>query len=238
LTNQGRARRALVVADGDVPPAEEIADLLRPNDATLVVAADGGLLKAEQLGLRPHLVVGDADSLAPETIAGLAARGIELQRHDADKEASDTELALREALRRGAREVVVLGALGGLRFEHSLANVLLLALPELEGHDAALIDGRTTVRLVSPGWPLELAGRAGELVSLLPLSGEVTDVHTAGLRYALAGATLRQGPSLGLSNVMTAERASVSVGGGRLAVVHTRLAADDVPVPPTTRTNR
>jgi len=59
-------------------------------------------------------------------------------------------------------------------------------------------------------------------VSLLPLSEQVVGVTTGGLAYALSGATLRQGPTLGLSNELAGERASVSVERGRLAVIHTR----------------
>lgn len=216
--------RALIVADGDVAPAEDIAAFLpaATDSATLVVAADGGLRRADLLGLKPHLVVGDGDSLAPAVIDGLADRGIEVQLHPSAKDASDTELAVREAVRRGASEIVILGALGGLRFEHSLANVLLLAMPELDGCDVRLVDGRTTVRLVADGRSVELSADDGRLVSLLPLSERVDDVRTAGLRYALRGEPLVQGPTRGLSNEITEQRASVAVGHGRLAVVQTR----------------
>jgi thiamine pyrophosphokinase len=69
---------------------------------------------------------------------------------------------------------------------------------------------------------LEVEGAAGDLVSLLPLSEQVVGVTTDGLAYPLSGATLRQGPTLGLSNEMTGARTSVMVAGGRLAVIHTR----------------
>jgi thiamine pyrophosphokinase len=189
---------ALVVADGDVPPLEQLESVLRdrPAGGTLVIAADGGLRKAELLGLRPALVIGDGDSLAPETLAELEEKGIELRLHPVDKDESDTELALREAVSRGARRIVVLGALGGLRLDHELANMLLLGLPALAGREVTLVDGRTTVRLLAgDGARLELRGTAGDIVSLLPLSEQVTGVRTAGLRFALAGETLAQGPT-------------------------------------------
>jgi thiamine pyrophosphokinase len=212
----------LIVADGDVSPTDAAARGLLPAYPTdlLVIAADGGLRKAELLGLRPSLVIGDGDSLAPDAPAELAARGIELRLHPRDKDESDTELALREAIARGAERIVVLGALGGLRFDHSLANVLLLGLPELAGRQVTLVDGATSVRLLAGPGALELEGAAGDVVSLLPLSEVVEGARSDGLRFALGGETLAQGPSRGLSNEMTAARARVAIASGRLAVIH------------------
>ncbi|HSH21268.1 MAG TPA: thiamine diphosphokinase [Candidatus Caenarcaniphilales bacterium] len=221
--------KALVVADGDVHPAVPVA-LHAPSGDTharpLVVAADGGARKAELLGLLPDVVVGDMDSLAPETLAGLERRGVELQRHSPEKEASDTELAVQEALRRGATELVILGALGGTRFEHTLANVLLLTLPDLAGRNVALVDGPTTVRAIGSSGPdrLELDGQPGDLVSLLPLTAHVEGVTTTGLAYALSGETLEQGTSRGLSNLLDDQQATIATSIGRLAIVHTRRA--------------
>lgn len=222
--------KALVVAGGEVAPSDELAAMSRSAsaDQLLVVAADGGLLNAQALQLAVDIVVGDGDSLPPATIDSLPGHGIEFQRHPVDKDASDTELALREALSRGAREVLVLGALGGLRFDHALANVLLLAASEWGNTPVALVDGETTVRILDGerdgerGSELEVVGAAGDLVSLLPLSEEVRGVTLAGLRYPLEGATLLRGSSLGLSNVLTGDRARVRIDSGCLVVVHVR----------------
>jgi thiamine pyrophosphokinase len=222
--------KALVVAGGDVAPLEERADRPRwsADGELLVIAADGGLLNAQALQIPVDVVVGDGDSLSPATIDTLPGQGIEFQRYPVDKDASDTELALREALARGAGEVVVLGALGGLRFDHTLANVLLLAGRELGSTPVALVDGTTTVRVLDGergnrrGAELDVLGAAGDIVSLLPLSEQVRGVTLAGLRYPLERATLRRGSSLGLSNVLTGERATIHIDAGCLVVVHVR----------------
>jgi thiamine pyrophosphokinase len=216
--------RAVVVANGDVPVTSQFAGSLpKPGDGTLVVAADGGLHVAEQIGLRPDIVVGDGDSLSPGVLDRLRREGVEVQLHPPAKDASDTELALREALRRGAKEIVIVGALGGVRFEHALANVLLLSLPELAGCDVRLVDGRSTVRLLGDGQSLSLSVDDGELVSLLPLTERAEGVRTHGLRFPLDGEVLEQGTTRGLSNEIQAGAASVELGRGRLAVVQTRI---------------
>jgi thiamine pyrophosphokinase len=228
--------RALIVADGSVPERRDL-DAAWPGwhaGVTLVVAADGGWDKAVRLGLRPDLLVGDADSLPQTRYEALAAEGVPIERSPAAKDESDTELALLAALRRGATRVTILGALGGQRFDHALANVGLLALPDPGAAQIELLDATTRVRLlqapaVDGGTAgdaparLDLDGATGDLVSLLPLGTAAQGVTTSGLLYPLADETLPPGPARGLSNVRTAPRASVALRSGSLLIVETLI---------------
>jgi thiamine pyrophosphokinase len=207
--------RAVVVAGGDIDPAD--AALL--HGADLVVAADGGTASLERLGVRPHLVVGDLDSADPATVARLEATGTRVERHPVDKGASDAELAIERALGEGPDGVVVLGLLGGLRLDHELAALLLLADPSLRGRDVRAVRGGTTVRALHGDGRLQLVGRPGDIVTLLPVAGDAIGVRTMGLRWALDGETLRLGRSRGLSNEVTEAPASVGIAAGVLLVV-------------------
>jgi thiamine pyrophosphokinase len=211
----------LIVADGDVPSRSAVERLLGAAPQ-LVIAADGGALKAEALGYPPRVVVGDADSLAASDVERFRAAGAEIVIRPADKDESDTEIALNEALARGASRVVIVGAFGGRRLEHTLANVLLLASERLKGRDVCLADGTSTLRVMHDGETLDLAGSVGDFVSLLPLTWHVSGVTTVGLRYALTKEMLEQGPARGLSNELTTSAATIQIDQGRLAVVHTR----------------
>jgi thiamine pyrophosphokinase len=213
--------RALVVADGDVPTRSAL-DAVWPGWAdglTMVVAADGGARGAERLGFAIDLVVGDCDSLTEAELERLASAGVEIRRASADKDESDTELALLASIERGAAAVTVVGALGGSRFDHALANVALLALPALEGRPCALLDPAARVRLLTGPGALDLPGRPGGIVSLVPLGDGVVEVTTDGLAYPLRGEPLPVGPARGLSNVRLVEMARVSVRAGRLLVI-------------------
>ena len=218
---QGALQVALIVADGDVPSRADV-DRVLGGAPQLVIAADGGALKAEALGYPARVVVGDADSLAPAQADRLRAAGAEVVVHPAAKDESDTELALNEALNRGATRVVIIGAFGGKRLEHTLANILLIAAERLKGRDICLADGASTVRVMHGPGSLELNGDAGDFVSLLPLTGHVSGVTTLGLRYPLTREVLEQGPARGLSNEMLAGAATIQIDQGRLAVIHTR----------------
>lgn len=218
---------ALILADGDAPPRSSL-DRAWPgwDDAVdLVVAADGGARHAPGLGVSIDLWVGDGDSIGEDALAALAAAGVPIERSRPDKEESDTELAIAASLRLGADRIVIVGALGGPRIDHALANMGLLALPELAGLPVTLLDEHSRIGLIRApgpdGAPVEqaLPGAIGGLVSLLPLGAGVTGVTTRGLAYPLVDEPLPAGPSRGLSNVRTGPNAGVVVRRGLLLVV-------------------
>lgn len=211
----------LIVADGDVASRAALDQLLGAAPQ-LVIAADGGALKAEALGYPPRVVVGDADSLAASDVERFRVAGANVIIRPADKDESDTELALNEALDRGATRVVIVGGFGGRRLEHTLANVLLLASERLKGRDICLADGASTLRVMHNKETLEINGSPRDYVSLLPLTWHVSGVTTVGLQYALTKEMLEQGPARGLSNELTSGAATIQIDQGRLAVVHTR----------------
>ena len=219
---------AIVVADGDVPDRASL-DAAWPgwaDAASFVVAADGGARGAERLGLRIDLIVGDGDSLGSVDLDRFAAAGVPIRRAPADKDESDTELAVAAAIEAGADRLVIVGAIGGRRFDHALANIGLLAHPALLGHDTSIVDVATRITLLSGPARRRFAGRAGDLVSLLPFSDDVTGVTTEGLRYSLAGEPLALGPARGLSNVRDLGMAIVDVRAGRLLVVESPATLD------------
>lgn len=204
--------RAVIVAHGDAAPADRTIAAA----ADLLIAADGGALLCERWGLLPQLVVGDLDSLGADRAADLARRGARVVAYPADKDESDTELAVRIALERGAQEIVLLAAMGGERLDHAAANLLLLAGPELAAR-LRIVRGNTTVRALHGGARLMLAGSAGDLVTLLPI-GSAQGVLTDGLRYPLRDEPLLAGAARGLSNVIDRAPASVVLGAGVLLV--------------------
>lgn len=205
---------AVIIANApklDIQPYEK-----RIRTAELLIAADGGALPLLQAGLAPHVVIGDMDSLDSTSLAVLERRGVELRRFPREKDETDLELALLHTAALGATTIDILGALGG-RWDHTLANVALLALPELEGRTVRLLDDRQTLFLVRDTAALD--GQQGDTISLIPLAGPAYGVTTAGLRYALSNATLGFERARGVSNVLMEPPGRVSVRGGMLLVV-------------------
>jgi thiamine pyrophosphokinase len=218
---------ALILADGDAPTRAEL-DRAWPwwfDDVTMVIAADGGARHAPALDVEVDLWVGDGDSLGEQGIAELAAAGVAVERSPVDKDETDTELAIRAAIREGCDGVIIVGALGGPRIDHALANVNLLAMRELEQAAVIIYTSEAKITLLrgpnrSAGvaWT-PLMGEPGDLVSLIPMGGDVDGVTTSGLQYPLADETLREGSSRGVSNVVTSSGGQVAVRHGSLLVV-------------------
>ncbi|MFP4344360.1 MAG: thiamine diphosphokinase [Anaerolineales bacterium] len=193
------------------------------DEGSLVVAADGGTRYALEAGLLPRHVIGDLDSLSEEVRAELQAAGTGFHVHPPAKDETDLELALLWAAEQGAEEIVVLGAFGG-RPDQELANLLLLALPEMEGLRVLIAGGAWTVRLVRSGETAHVVGHPGDTLSLVPLGGDAEYVTTEGLSYPLEEETLTFGPARGVSNVFEGEEVRVHVESGLLWAFHRRGA--------------
>jgi thiamine pyrophosphokinase len=229
----------LILADGDAPTRPELDAAWPGWDAGVdyVIAADGGARHAVGLGVDIDLWVGDGDSIDPSALAELEARGVPVERSPSDKDESDTELAILAALRRDADGgLVIVGALGGPRVDHTLANIGLLAMPELGGRAVTIVDAGSRMGLIRAPGPAgeavdcRLPGRPGDLVSLLPLGTGVEGVTTRGLAYPLIDEPLPPGRARGLSNVRTAAEVGIVVRRGLLLVVESPA----LPRPPAT----
>jgi len=207
----------LVFANG--APPEPSATLQLARSADLVLCANGGTHHAHALGIDPHAVVGDMDSLAQELRTTLQAAGTRLLEYPAHKDETDLELALLYAAEQGATRISVVGVRGG-RIDHELANLLLLAHPRLSGLDVRLIAEGQEIRLVRQ--QARFHGATGDLLSLLPIGGDAHGVTTSGLEYPLCDETLQFGPARGVSNVFSGPVACVSLRSGVLLAVHTR----------------
>lgn len=199
---------ALVVAGGEVPQGLLKSEL---ESADFVVCADSGAERLEASGRLPDLIVGDMDSIRPELLRRLESAGVETVRVSAEKDETDAELAVDEAMARGANEIVLLGALGG-RIDHALGNLMLLVRAAKRNVKAVIKDDSCLI--IAATGDVELTGSIGDTVSLLPAGSGVTVRYLDGLKYGTKEPLpLPVDSPVGVSNVMTAERAHVVIEG-------------------------
>ncbi|NPV86665.1 MAG: thiamine diphosphokinase [Anaerolineae bacterium] len=213
-----KRQRAVLFVNGNLVCPDRVRSMLCTDD--FLVAVDGGLRHLVTLGLKPHLLIGDFDSVAPDALMHLESAGVMLKRHPVEKDETDLELALQYVVAEGYREVLIVAALGG-RLDQILGNVFLLMSPSLEGCRVRLVDGHEEVFLIRACETIY--GRAGDVVSLLPLQGVAEGVTTEGLQYPLRQETLHPARTRGISNVMLGERAVISLRKGLLLCVHTEV---------------
>lgn len=212
---------AVVLVDGDPLPAALLPDLAEAVDrAALTVAADGGLHHAHRADRDVDVVIGDLDSAAPEALLRARSSGAAVLPHPVDKDATDLELALDLVQERltGAEDprVLVIGGQGG-RTDHLLGNLLVLTADRYAALHVTAWLGADILHVVRG--ERSLRGTPGSIVSILAMHGAASGVTTHGLRYPLEDAMLTPGSSIGISNRLTGDAASIKVSDGVLAVI-------------------
>ncbi len=208
MSRKPKTLPALLLCNG-APPPRALARKLAWR-AGLIVAADGGANIARRCGIRPDLIVGDLDSVAPSTLRFFASAGVKkVSRQDN----TDLEKSLDELLTRDVDEVDILG-LTGKRIDFTLGNL------------SVLWNYTRSLRLCIHGehwraFPVEsrirLEAKRGTTVSIIPF-GECRGVTLKGLEYPLRNATLRVG-QIGVSNVVRSSPFTVSLKRGRLLLI-------------------
>ncbi len=171
-----------------------------------LIAADGGLDRLRARGLTPDLIVGDFDSYG-----GDFPEGVEIIRHPVMKDQTDMELAVREALRRGAEKLVMYGGLGG-RLDHSFANIQLLAMLARRDVQCFLVGKNETVTALCRK-KARFSPDFHGTVSVFAYGGTAVVTET-GLLYRLDRAALTDEKPLGVSNEFTGGRAELVIHSG------------------------
>jgi len=137
------------------------------------------------------------------------------------KDDTDTEFAIREAIRRGATEITLLGATG-TRLDHVLANIYLLGIGLELQVDIQIVDAHNRIRMIDRCLELEKSKQFGSYVSVLPVKADAKGVTLEGMKYPLEHADISCFSSLGVSNEIVADVAKIQVEQGFLLVIESR----------------
>lgn len=212
-------QRVVLIANGDLKETAFYRGIFEDTD--YVICVNGGSIHALALGVKPHLVIGDLDSLPAESREKILNLKPTLIEHPPEKDKSDLELALDYAVSLQPTEIVILGALGGARSDHAFMNLLLLQIPFRSAIPARIIDERQEIFLA--GKKTVIKGKPGDLLSLFALTDQVSGITTVNLKYPLVSETLHFASTRGLSNELLTSRAEVDIGSGLLLVIKTTI---------------
>jgi len=205
-------KRCVIVGGADINNADFLREKLRTDD--YVIFCDSGLRHLETLGVQPSLIVGDFDS---HERPRLSAETIVLP---CEKDDTDTVFAVREAIRRGFDEFLLIGVIGA-RLDHTLGNVAMLLYLDAEGKKGRIIDDYSEMEIVS-GQPVSVSGSYA-FFSLLNITGCAKGVTVTGAKYPLTDAEISCEYPYGVSNeVLSGETAAVSVRCGKLLLIKIR----------------
>lgn len=233
--------RCVVVSAAEIKNYEKISSYLQPDD--YFVVCDGGLNHCKPLGIKPDLIVGDFDSFdkaeLPLPVATPPSNGdrpLGASRNQGDgspgcngdrlpeiiqlpweKDDTDTFYAVKEALKRGFTQFLLLGVIGQ-RFDHSLVNISVLLYLKEQGAQATIVDDYSEMQLVGAE-PVRVSKDCANF-SLMCVAGDVSGVTVTGAKWSLDNAQIKTSYQYGISNQVEApEGAVVCVREGVLLLV-------------------
>jgi len=190
------------------------------NDYTknsIIVCCDSGVEHAFKLGIVPNVIVGDFDSADSCTIDYFKDKNVPFKTYPTHKDETDIELGLDAAMEMGATDITIIGGIGS-RMDHTMANCHLLLYLLKRGINARMVNENNEIKVIDK--KAELLGKAGDLVSLIPLSMVVRGIITQGLEYPLNKAVLTVDDRLiAVSNVMIGTTAQITIEEGYLYVM-------------------
>lgn len=206
--------KCVIVASGRFEHTPKVTDIITRAD--LVICADGGTQHLRKIQINPDIIIGDMDSTDPDTRSFFRNKKIPVIQYPEKKNETDTELCVSHAIEKGAEKITLLGVTG-TRLDHTLASILLLKQPAAHHIPASIIDRHNEIYLVLDA--LTFSGKPGQLLSVIPVTPQVTGVTLTGLEYPLDNATLYMGETIGVSNVFKEKRASIRIKSGIVIVI-------------------
>ena len=207
----------VIVAGGNAPTGQELAFLER---AEQIICADSGGGHLFEMGLIPEAVIGDGDSLPIAAEQAFTSQGVKFVKYPAEKDYTDTQLAVEFAIGQGARDMVLVGGCGG-RIDHELANISLLAKYNTDSLRLRLADNNSVAFIIDK--EMAISGNIGDIISILPITEAVSGVTLKGLKYPLTMKHIAMGDNIGISNEFTETQAVISLTSGRLLAIHTSM---------------
>jgi thiamine pyrophosphokinase len=210
-------QRIIIFANGELPDLEKAHTLVQSDD--YIICADGGARHALALNITPDLIIGDMDSVEKGDLHKLQESEVSIELFPHDKNETDLELAIQRAVEMTPAQILIVAGLGG-RLDQTLANITLLTGNRLSTLDIRLDDGVEETFFCRD--QVQVHGKRGDIVSLIPWGGAVSEVQTTSLRWPLQRETLYPNRTRGISNEMLSESATISIGSGMLLVVHRR----------------
>ena len=200
---------ALIIGNGDV--SDEIITELPENP--YVICADGGVRHVKKLGLKPDIIIGDMDSAEIESVETATIR------YPVRKDFTDGEITVDYALEKGFDDIIMIG-FTGTRLDHTLTNIFLLEKISKAKKRGVIVDKHNKIYYAER--ENVISGSKGEIISIIPVSGDVLGITTEGLDYPLRDEKLEFGKSRGVSNVMTDDVCRITIKSGKALIMKTK----------------
>lgn len=205
----------IIIGNGDIKDYSLLKKYLSLDDIS-IICCDGGLRHIFNLNIIPNYVIGDFDSAPTKIINYYKEKNILFLEFPPKKDKTDMEIALDFAIEKQAEKIFIFGGIG-TRFDHTLANAHILVLALKKGITANLINENNVISVIDK--EINIKGKKGDLISLIPLTTQVEGLTTNNLEYELNDYTLKIGSSIGVSNVFKEDDIYIKINKGLLFVI-------------------
>lgn len=219
-TMEKKENKILIISGGQAD-ASFVSDRMNKEQYSMIIAADYGLVLADQLGISLDFIVGDFDSVPESILRKYRDKSTPIETFPKEKDKTDTQIAIELALMHSPTTLDIVGATGS-RLDHTLANLHLLLLPMQLNIDACILNPNNKLYLKKGSFQISKMEQFGDYISLLPFSEKVTGLTLRGFKYPLDRILLSAGASLGISNEIIEEVAQVEFSEGILLVMETK----------------
>ncbi|GAA0861097.1 thiamine diphosphokinase [Paraclostridium tenue] len=213
--------KACILLNGEVNNIDYIKDVIENNDYRYIICADGGAKHLYKLNIVPNYIIGDLDSLEESIINYYKNKYVNFKKFPQRKDETDAQLCIHLAKDLKISEIHLIGALGG-RIDHTIANInLMYYIKELGINPIIKSKYEDLYMIENEG--INVKGKKGDIISIIPAKGDVSGVTLENLEYPLENAIIKYGNPIGISNVMKSNQCSIKVKNGCLIIVKNKI---------------
>lgn len=216
--------KSCVIISGGRLDYEFASEFVNRENPEILIAADKGLAFCKAENILPTHIVGDFDTMGEELLPEYEALGVPIRKFNPVKDATDTEIALRLALKLHVEKIYVLGASEGNRLDHLFGNVQTMILAAQADAECFMVDAHNRMRILKEPLEIHRCEQYGKYISFVPLTTDVCGVSLTGFKYPLWDYrfSVYESASLGISNELVGETGKIDFRSGILLMLECR----------------
>lgn len=206
-----------IILNGEIKNYDYINSIISNESYDYIICSDGGANHAYNMNILPDYIIGDLDSTSKDIIDYYKSKNVEFEKFPTKKDETDTELSIKLSEKLNAKQIDLIGALGG-RIDHTIANINLLYYIRKKGIKPRIITDKEEV-YIAIDEELTIDGKKGDIVSILPIRNDAKGITLKNLEYPLENKDIEFSTPLGVSNVMTDSSCNIKVNEGSIIII-------------------
>lgn len=213
-------KNTLIVSGGNIN-LDFLNEVIQKENFGTIIASDKGLEALDRLEIKPDYIIGDFDSIDKIVLNKyLDDKTIKIVKLNPKKDYTDTNMAIKLAIEILSTNIIIVGAIGS-RMDHTVANIHVLKEAVDNNIECEILDDNNKIKLINKKTILDL-DRNYKYISLIPLTSKVEGITLKGFKYSLLEENLEIGKSLGVSNELIENKATIDLKSGILILIQSK----------------